>query len=96
VPKEAIVIERLPLTAVGKIFKPALRWDAVRRVYEEELEALADLLATKEVTVGEDAVFGTKAVFRVRLKPGTDPETFRRRLAEQLKRYSVAYEVVIR
>lgn len=96
VPKEAIVIEHLPLTAVGKIFKPALRWDAVRRVYEQELEALADLLATQEVTVGEDAVFGTKAVLRVELLPETDPEDFRRRLAEQLKRYSVAYEVVIR
>jgi fatty-acyl-CoA synthase len=95
VPKEAYLVEKIPLTAVGKIFKPALRWDAIRRVYEKELEDLADLLAAKEVSVGEDAVFGTKAVFRVKLQIGTNPETFRRRLAEQLKRYSVAYEAVI-
>ncbi len=95
VPKEAIVIEHLPLTAVGKIFKPALRWDAVRRVYERELEALADLVGTRAVTVGEDPVFGTKAVLRVTLRTGTDLEDFRRRLAEQLQRYSVPYELII-
>ncbi|MEQ4725394.1 hypothetical protein [Nonomuraea sp. B19D2] len=32
VPKAVYVVESLPLTAVGKIFKPRLREDAVRRV----------------------------------------------------------------
>jgi fatty-acyl-CoA synthase len=95
VPKEAIVIEHLPLTAVGKIFKPALRWDAVRRVYERELEALADLVGTRAVTVGEDPVFGTKAGLRVTVRTGADLGDFRRRLAEQLQRYSVPYELII-
>jgi fatty-acyl-CoA synthase len=95
VPKEVFIIERLPLTAVGKIFKPALRWDAIRRVYEAELASLADLREKGTVTVGEDPVSGTRAVFRVELRPGTDPEAFRRRLAEQLKRYSIPYELVI-
>jgi hypothetical protein len=47
------------------------------------------------VTVGEDPVFGTKAVLRVTLRTGTDLEDFRRRLAEQLQRYSVPYELII-
>jgi len=43
VPKEIHIVDQIPLTAVGKIFKPALRWDATRRIYERELEALGDL-----------------------------------------------------
>lgn len=34
VPKEVIITPEIPLTPVGKIFKPALRWDATKRVYE--------------------------------------------------------------
>ena len=31
----------MPLTAVGKIFKPALRWDITRQVFESRLADLA-------------------------------------------------------
>ena len=37
-PKEVHVIDAIPLTDVGKVFKPALLQDAVRRVVEAELE----------------------------------------------------------
>jgi fatty-acyl-CoA synthase len=39
-PKEVIVIECLPTTEVGKVFKPALRADAARRAVAAELSAL--------------------------------------------------------
>jgi fatty-acyl-CoA synthase len=32
VPREVVIIPQMPLTPAGKIFKPALRWDAIRRV----------------------------------------------------------------
>ncbi len=37
-PKEVIILEQIPLTAVGKIFKPDLRLDAISRAYREAAE----------------------------------------------------------
>ena len=54
VPKEVTIIEEMPLTPVGKIFKPALRWKAMQKVYQSELEALNDLITSLDVTVTEE------------------------------------------
>lgn len=40
VPKDAWIIDAIPLTAVGKTFKPALRFDAITRVYRAALHEL--------------------------------------------------------
>ncbi|TIH06880.1 acyl-CoA synthetase [Pseudomonas leptonychotis] len=40
IPKDAWVIDAIPLTAVGKTFKPALRFDAIGRVYQAVLAEL--------------------------------------------------------
>lgn len=93
VPKEVILIESMPLTPVGKIFKPALRWDAIRRVYEGELAALSDLAASVEVTVGEHKVHGSLARIRVRARPGVSAGAVERRVSELLARYTVRYEL---
>ncbi len=53
VPKEVVITPQIPLTPVGKIFKPALRWDATRRVYENELTALGDMVESISVAVRE-------------------------------------------
>ncbi len=34
-PKGVYIIPEMPVTLVGKIFKPKLRWDGTRRAYEE-------------------------------------------------------------
>ena len=49
VPKEVFIIEEIPLTPVGEIFKPALRWDAIRQVYQRELEAQGDMVDSVDV-----------------------------------------------
>ncbi len=38
IPKEIIIVDQIPLTPVGKVFKPALRWDAIKRTFEAELK----------------------------------------------------------
>lgn len=38
-PKHMTIMDELPKTAVGKIFKPDLRKNAITRIYNEELEA---------------------------------------------------------
>lgn len=40
VPKDAWIIDAIPVTAVGKTFKPALRFDAITRVYQAALNEL--------------------------------------------------------
>lgn len=40
VPKDAWIVDAIPLTAVGKTFKPALRFDAIARTYQAALSEL--------------------------------------------------------
>ncbi|MEW6440148.1 MAG: acyl-CoA synthetase [bacterium] len=95
VPKEVFLLDEVPLTPVGKIFKPALRWDAIRRAYERELAALGDLAESVEVRVGEHKVHGSLATIRVRPRPGAAAKTIESRVAEILARYTVRYELHI-
>lgn len=44
IPKDAWIIDAIPLTAVGKTFKPALRFDAIARVYQAALTELDEQL----------------------------------------------------
>ncbi len=95
IPKAIHIIDEIPLTAVGKVFKPALRWDAIRRVYEKELLALGDVATSVSVTVGEDPVHGTKAVIRIQSAAAADPDTVRQAVADILELYTVHWEVVL-
>ncbi|MFM1987284.1 MAG: hypothetical protein RJA99_241 [Pseudomonadota bacterium] len=57
VPVAIHVVDPMPLTGVGKVFKPALRWDAARRVVERMLADLA--LPGLRVEVGAHPVHGS-------------------------------------
>ncbi|WP_371367849.1 acyl-CoA synthetase [Pseudomonas sp. QL9] len=78
VPKRIELLDALPLTAVGKIFKPALQQREIARVIEQEAERSG--LAQVAVEVVQDNRRGLVA----RVAAGTQRE----RLAPQLGRYS--------
>ncbi|MCK5914660.1 MAG: acyl-CoA synthetase, partial [Deltaproteobacteria bacterium] len=59
VPKEAFILELMPLTAVGKIYKPKLRWLAIEHVYRKALAEVVKLVDSLEVNVGESSVYGS-------------------------------------
>ncbi|NQU06929.1 MAG: acyl-CoA synthetase, partial [Candidatus Abyssubacteria bacterium] len=40
-PKKVTVIDPMPVTAIGKIFKPALRYDAIKKVFDADLAQLS-------------------------------------------------------
>lgn len=42
-PKEVVIIDEMPVTAVGKIFKPSLRADALTRVVSDELSGMTNV-----------------------------------------------------
>ena len=95
IPKEVIILDHVPLTPVGKIFKPALRWDAIRRVYRKELEALGDLAESVEVRVSEDKVHGSLATLTIRPAAGVEKKAVEDRVEEILARFTVRYRMEI-
>lgn len=65
VPVAIIAIETMPLTGVGKVFKPSLRWDAAQRVFEKALAPLKEKGVNYEVSVGAHGTHGSVATVTV-------------------------------
>ena len=61
VPVDVRLIDAIPLTGVGKVFKPQLRWDAAQRVFAALLAPLAQGAVDIAVRVGADGTHGTLA-----------------------------------
>ena len=59
VPVQLYFVDAIPLTAVGKVFKPALRWDAAERAVRRMLAAVAAGGCDVDVAVGTHAAHGT-------------------------------------
>jgi fatty-acyl-CoA synthase len=95
IPQKVKIVSAMPLTAVGKIFKPALRWDAIQGVYQKELSALKDQV--KEVTVNaiEDKVHGTLVKVKIIPASGVTKEEIQKRVADILGRFTVHYDLKV-
>ena len=52
VPVEIVLIDPMPVTGVGKVFKPQLRWNAAQRVFTQTLAPLIEQGIRYEVSVG--------------------------------------------
>jgi fatty-acyl-CoA synthase len=65
VPVQVVPIPVMPLTGVGKIFKPALRLDATQRAFEAALEPLKAERTQLTVTVRNDPNYGTVGVVQI-------------------------------
>ena len=92
-PKEVNIIEALPVTGVGKIFKPALRWEQAERVFREALEPLATEGTTFVVEVGEDPRRGTLARVEIEAAATVDRARIEAEVARLLGRYTLPHEV---
>jgi len=82
-PAEVIVIDKIPLTDVGKIYKPPLRRDAAERAF---VEALAGLPAS--VSVSDDPARGLKAHI-VLANPAREKD-----VRAVMEKYTIPFEVV--
>jgi fatty-acyl-CoA synthase len=90
-PKDVIVLERLPLTDVGKPLKSALRTDAARRAFRE---LLADLGGpeTLAVDVVADPVKGQVAVITL---ADDARDTLEPLVHVRMKAFTVAYRIEV-
>ncbi len=93
IPKEVFVLEDIPLTPIGKIFKPALRRTAIQYVYEKELNALEGIVASASVSVREDKLHGSFAEIRVKTAPGVSKEAAEEKIKEVLARYIIKFDL---
>lgn len=93
-PSEVILMDQMPVTAVGKIFKPALRCDAARRALDAALAPLRSRGVEIRVDAAPDERYGIVA--RVTIV-GADPGARQAMAADVeqiLGRFAVHREVV--
>jgi len=88
------IVDPIPLTGVGKIFKPELRNRAARRVYSQVVAAIAGEAAQPQVDIGPDPVHGT--LVSVTLTPLGHVDEVERRVREALGRFTCAYRITWR
>ncbi len=96
IPKEVAIMDEIPLTPVGKIFKPALRWKAIQNVYQTELEALGDMAESIAVAVSEDKVHGSLAVITIKAASPTSEDQIKEKVDAILARFTVKYNLKIK
>jgi fatty-acyl-CoA synthase len=84
-PKTVTILDELPVTAVGKLYKLALRKDAAR----EELSAALDQIAGVEDV--EAAIEGSSIVATVKIHPSAPEEA----LKAILGRYAIEWRLVV-
>lgn len=95
IPKDVFIMEELPLTPIGKIFKPALRQNAVQFVYLNEIKALGDVIESLSVDVTEDKLLGTMANVRIKKSTNVSVSDLEKSIKEVLARYTIKYELTI-
>ena len=92
VPKQVIILNDMPVTAVGKIFKPQLTWWQIESVIKEQIVQCfeGDTLKRCKVNVVKHKQYGCHANIKVP-KP-TDTERIEK-LARALEGFNFRYEV---
>jgi fatty-acyl-CoA synthase len=97
IPKEIVIQKSIPLTGFGKVFKPALHWDAIRRAYENELSSIEDRIEWYKVKVTEDKMLGRRIIITVKLAAESkhEKEEIEKSIREILAPFSFPYRVVM-
>ncbi len=92
VPKAIKIIDAMPVTAVGKIFKPTLVYKEVKDVYKNVLANIEGIEAAK-AEVGPNKLLGTLARLSIKLKNTADIEFVKEQIKQELGKYTVKYKI---
>jgi fatty-acyl-CoA synthase len=92
-PKQIFLLDKMPLTDVGKPAKVQLRLDAAKRAFTA---TLADVAGNGGVSVDmvADAKQGNRAVIKVAATAGPSRDEIEKRIGEKMKYYATPYEIV--
>jgi len=93
VPVNVVVIDAMPLTGVGKVFKPQLRWDAAQRVFAAALADLSQSGQSVSVSVGAHPVHGNLATVAISGVPSAERASIEQKVHERLNPFVMRHEV---
>ena len=93
VPVAIISLETMPLTGVGKVFKPSLRWDAAQRVFTRILTPLKEKGVNYEVSVGAHGTHGSVATVTISGAPATERAAIEQHVHGALDPFVMRHEV---
>jgi fatty-acyl-CoA synthase len=96
VPVQLYFVDAIPLTAVGKVFKPALRWDAAERAVRRMLAPVATDGCEVDVAVGSHAEHGTLVTVTLGCAQAAQRAAFERRVRETLDPLPLRHAIVWR
>jgi fatty-acyl-CoA synthase len=94
VPVQIIPIDPMPLTGVGKVFKPQLRWDAATRVFSVMLAPLRERGIDCKVQVGPHGSHGSIATVTLARVPEETREAVANEVHTLLAPFVIRHEVV--
>ena len=92
IPKAVYFIDQMPLTAVGKVFKPALLDIEIKRVYTRQIQQVNGV-ENVVVEVREEMRLGKIVQIEVVLANGSDAATTRQQIEEKLSFYPYRYQL---
>ena len=95
VPKDVVILDEMPLTSVGKIFKPRLRWEAVRKVFSTEIGDLSGAAESVDIEVGEDKLHGVMAEIKVKPAAGVSAADIQKKIEDVLANHTIRYRVEV-
>ena len=93
VPVQIVLIDPMPLTGVGKVFKPQLRWDAAQRVFTQSLSPLIEQGIRYEVSVGAHDTHGSLATVTIQGVPIGSREAVAQQVHEKLDPFVIRHEI---
>lgn len=94
IPKQIRIVDALPQTAVGKIFKPSLQCREVADVYREAaLEVAGVIDAQADASI--DATYGMRVRIRATVDPGGPHTRVQDRIRKKLAPYPTDYELLL-
>ncbi|HEY2560966.1 MAG TPA: acyl-CoA synthetase [Caldimonas sp.] len=96
VPVQVYFVEAIPLTAVGKVFKPALRWDAAERAVRRMLAPVAANGCAVDVAVGSHPEHGTLVTVTLGSDSAAARLAFEQQVREKLDPLPLRHAIVWR
>jgi fatty-acyl-CoA synthase len=94
VPVQIFPIDPMPLTGVGKVFKPQLRWDAAKRVFTGVLAPLVDRGTNCAVEVGPHGSHGSIATVTLAGVPEPNREAVAGEVQTLLAPFVMRHQIV--
>ena len=93
VPVQIVLIEAMPLTGVGKVFKPQLRWDAAQRVFTQTLAPVVEQGIDCKVNVGAHGTHGSLATVTIHGVATGSREVVAQQVHEKLNPFVIRHEI---